>query len=156
MLMHQRWTGIDFLTWFNFNPSMDKWWNAQFSVGWNYWSICTLQRLHRWSLGMDIVTSFHPTVYNGRNYLIHVSKRGHRNVLLISSCPLNVWWQTAIKIRLNSIPIVRWLRPFVFQTQYEIRSYMIMLLYAKFLSPWFHYHYFPYKDEILVGLLWCI
>ena len=40
------------LTWFNFNPSMDKWLQAWLSVGWNYLSIPKLQRLHRWSLGM--------------------------------------------------------------------------------------------------------
>ena len=51
-------------------------------MGWNYLSIPKLQRLHRWSLGMDKL--FHPTHYNGCNYLsmlglklIHVSKRGH-------------------------------------------------------------------------------
>ena len=41
------------LTWFNFNPSMDKQLHAQNSVWWNYLSIPKLQRLHRWSLGMD-------------------------------------------------------------------------------------------------------
>ena len=41
------------LTWFNFNPSMDKLLRAMKSVGWNYLSIPKLQRLHRWSLGMD-------------------------------------------------------------------------------------------------------
>ena len=52
-------------------------------MGWNYLSIPKLQRLHRWSLGMD--KYFHPTHYNGCNYLSmlglklnHVSKRGHR------------------------------------------------------------------------------
>ena len=51
-------------------------------MGWNYLSIPKLQRLHRWSLGMDKL--FHPTHYNGCNYLsmlglklIHVSKRGY-------------------------------------------------------------------------------
>ena len=51
---------------------------------WNYLSIPKLQRLHRWSLGMDKL--FHPILYNGCDYismlglkLNHVSKRGHRN-----------------------------------------------------------------------------
>ena len=50
-------------------------------MGWNYLSISKLQRLHCWSLGMDKL--FHPTVYNGCNYLSmlglklnQVSKRG--------------------------------------------------------------------------------
>ena len=34
---------------------------------WNYLSIPKLQRLHRWSLWMDKL--FHPTLYNGCNYL---------------------------------------------------------------------------------------
>ena len=49
---------------------------------WNYLSIPKLQRLHRWSLGMD--KQFHSTHYNGCNHLsmlglklIHVCKRGH-------------------------------------------------------------------------------
>ena len=57
-------------------------------MGWNYLSIPKLQRLHRWSLGMDKL--FHPTHYNGCNYLSmlglksnHVSKRGHRKIGLI-------------------------------------------------------------------------
>ena len=50
-------------------------------MGWNYLSIPKLQRLHRWSLGMD--KQFHPTVYYVCSYLLglklnHVSKRGHR------------------------------------------------------------------------------
>ena len=36
-------------------------------MGWNYISIPRFQRLHRWSLGMD--QQFHPTHYNGSNYL---------------------------------------------------------------------------------------
>ena len=36
-------------------------------MGWNYLSIPKLQRLHRWSLGMD--KQFHPTFCNGCNYL---------------------------------------------------------------------------------------
>ena len=50
-------------------------------MGWNYLSIPKLQRCNRWSLGMD--KQFHPTFYNGCNYLSmlglklnHVSKRG--------------------------------------------------------------------------------
>ena len=48
---------------------------------WNYLCIPKLQRLHRWSLGMD--KWFHPTYYEGYNYLSmlgfklsHFSKRG--------------------------------------------------------------------------------
>ena len=51
--------------------------------GWNHLSIPKLQRCNRWSLGMDML--FHPTFYNGCNYLfilgkrlIHVSIRGLR------------------------------------------------------------------------------
>ena len=49
--------------------------------GWNYLSIPTLQRLHRWCLGIDKL--FYPTLQNICNYssmlglkLIHASKRG--------------------------------------------------------------------------------
>ena len=45
--------GPRLLIWIDFNPSMDKLLHAQKSVGWNYLSIPKLQRLHRWSLGMD-------------------------------------------------------------------------------------------------------
>ena len=41
------------LTWFNFNPSSDKQSHAQLRVWWNYLSIPKLQRLHRWSVGID-------------------------------------------------------------------------------------------------------
>ena len=41
------------LTWFNFYPSMDKLSHTLWSVGRNYLSTPKLQRLHRWSLGMD-------------------------------------------------------------------------------------------------------
>ena len=50
---------------------------------WKYLSIPKLQRLHRWSLGMD--KEFHPTFYHGCSYLsmlglnlIHVGERGRR------------------------------------------------------------------------------
>ena len=53
---------------------------------WNYLSIPKLQRLHRWSLGMDKL--FHPTLHNGCDYismlglkLTHVSKRGYWRLL---------------------------------------------------------------------------
>ena len=52
-------------------------------MGWNDLSIPKLQRLRRWSLGMD--KPFHPTFYNVCNYLsmlgfkwFHVSERGTR------------------------------------------------------------------------------
>ena len=41
------------LTCINFNPSMDKKLHAQKSVACDYVSIPRLQRLHRWSLGVD-------------------------------------------------------------------------------------------------------
>ena len=51
-------------------------------MGWNYLSFPKLQRLHRWSLGMD--KEFHPTLNWACDYLSmlglklnHVSKRGH-------------------------------------------------------------------------------
>ena len=54
-------------------------------MGWNYLSIPKLQRLHRWSLGMD--KKFRPILYWVCNYismlglkLNHVSKRGHWSV----------------------------------------------------------------------------
>ena len=50
-------------------------------MGWNYLSIPKLKRCNRWSLGLD--KQFHPTLYNGCNYLSmvglkikHVSKMG--------------------------------------------------------------------------------
>ena len=41
------------LTWFNFNPSMDKQLHIQQRMGWNYLSIPKLQRCNRWSLRID-------------------------------------------------------------------------------------------------------
>ena len=41
------------LTWINFDLSMDELSHVQLSVGWHYLSIPKLQRLDRWSLGMD-------------------------------------------------------------------------------------------------------
>ena len=41
------------LTWFNFNPTMDKYSHTQYGVGWNYLSVPNLQRCNRWSLWMD-------------------------------------------------------------------------------------------------------
>ena len=41
------------LIWVHFNPSMDKYSHAKYSVGWNYLSMPKLQRLYRWSLVMD-------------------------------------------------------------------------------------------------------
>ena len=52
-------------------------------MAWNYLSVPKLQRLNRWSLGMD--KWFHPTLHRACDYLSllglklsHVSKRGHR------------------------------------------------------------------------------
>ena len=71
------------LTWFNFNPSMDKETHPLWFMRWNYLSIHKLQRCNRWSLGLK--KWFHPTLYNGCDYLfmpglklIHVSKRSSR------------------------------------------------------------------------------
>ena len=41
------------LAWINFNPSMDTYLHTQWKVGWNNLSNPKLQRLHRWSVGMD-------------------------------------------------------------------------------------------------------
>ena len=56
-------------------------------MGWNYLSTPKLQRLHHWSLGMDM--QFHPTFYNGCNCLFmpglklkHVDERGHWSLYL--------------------------------------------------------------------------
>ena len=49
------------LTWINFNPSMGKWFHPLWSVRWNYLPIPKLQRLHRWSLGLD--KQFQTTLY---------------------------------------------------------------------------------------------
>ena len=62
-------------------------------MGWNYLSIPKLQRLHRWSLGMD--KKSHPLLYWACDYLSmlvlklnHISKSGprwHASVYLCSS-----------------------------------------------------------------------
>ena len=60
-------------------------------MGWNYLSVPKLQRLHRWSLGMDKL--FHPTLYNGCDYLSmlglrlnHVGKSGPRKHSPVCVC----------------------------------------------------------------------
>ena len=61
-------------------------------MGWNYLSSAKLQRCNRWSLGID--KYFHPTHYNGCNYLsmlvlklIHVSIRGYCCIhFILSTC----------------------------------------------------------------------
>ena len=70
------------------NFSMDKYPHIQERVWWNYLPIPKLQRLHRWSLGID--KHFHPTLYHGCNYLSmlgfklnHTSKSGPRSVYLL-------------------------------------------------------------------------
>ena len=45
--------GALLITWFNFSTSIDKKWHVELSVGWNYLCIPKLQRLRRWSFGMD-------------------------------------------------------------------------------------------------------
>ena len=68
-------------------------------MGWNYLSCPKLQRLHRWSLGMDKL--FHPTLYWSCDYLSvlglklnHVSKRGPRCILRP-----HWWWSTRVRAR---------------------------------------------------------
>ena len=67
-------------------------------MGWNYLSIPKLQPCNHWSLGMD-QTLFHPTSYNGRNYLsmlwlklVHASKRGS-------------WKHTSVRFEIISIQV---------------------------------------------------
>ena len=66
------------------------------NVGWNYLSITKLQQCNRWSLGMDKL--FHPTVYNGCNYLSMlglmlnpVSKSGPQKISHTASSPWVSW-----------------------------------------------------------------
>ena len=68
------------LTWFNFDPSMDKQLHPSSNETWKYISVPSLQWCSHWSLGMD--KSFHLTFY-WTCYLpmlglklIRVSKRG--------------------------------------------------------------------------------
>ena len=75
-------------------------------MGWNYLSIPKLQRLHRWSLGMDKL--FHPTHYNGCDYLSmlglklnHVRKRGHRSP------------EAPFTTRINLFIILAWMRNYL-------------------------------------------
>ena len=59
-------------------------------MGWNYLSIPKLQRLHRWSLGMDKL--FHPTHYKGCNYL---SMLGLKWTVMTCKCVL--WLEHEIR-----------------------------------------------------------
>ena len=75
---------------------------------WNYLSIPKLQRLHRWSLGMD--KQFHPIHYNGCNYLSmlglklnHVSKRGHCRPYCIRFFDNTIDWTS-----INWVSIIDW------------------------------------------------
>ena len=68
------------LTWFDFNPSMNKQLQPLYSVGWNYLSILKRQWYNLWSLGMDKL--FRAMLFWACVYLstlglksIHVSKR---------------------------------------------------------------------------------
>ena len=74
--------GGPLLTWFNFNPSVDKYLHPLWSVGWNYLPIPKRQQCNHWSLGMD--KRFHLTLYWACDYLsmlgfrlIHVNKRDY-------------------------------------------------------------------------------
>ena len=78
-------------------------------MGWNYLSIPKLQRLHRWSLGMDKVISTH-TLYWACNYLsmlglklIHVSKRVHWSIL--PSATRGLWHLTCV---IQNIYLICW------------------------------------------------
>ena len=50
-------------------------------MGWNYLSMPKLQRLHRWSLGID--KQFHPTLYNGCSWhrSPHISTHDVQNIV---------------------------------------------------------------------------
>ena len=96
------------LTWFNFNPRMDKQSHAQWSVRRNNLSIPKLQRCKRWSLGMD--NEFHPTLFNACNYLFmlrlklnHVSKRRHR--CFMSNTRSDIRASTSVTSRLKKVVI---------------------------------------------------
>ena len=76
---------------------------------WNYLSIPKFQRLHRWSLGMDKL--FHPTHYNGCNYLsmlrlklIHVSERGPRWLLSYGAREVQCGWANNGRRLFHSAP----------------------------------------------------
>ena len=65
-----------------------------------------LQRCNRWSLGMDNL--FHPTLYNGCNYLsklglmlIHVSKRGFWTPAALSATYVALWCSNYIIFELQ-------------------------------------------------------
>ena len=77
---------------------------------WNYLSIHKLQRLHRWSFGMD--KCFNLILYNGYNYLSmpglklnHVSKRGHRSPLCDKLAPAGLVFHNYIYICFINIAI---------------------------------------------------
>ena len=67
-------------------------------MGWNYLSIPKLQRLHRWSLGMDKL--FHPTLYNECNYL---SMLGLKLNQVSKTGPRKAWQETGCVVAHNPI-----------------------------------------------------
>ena len=84
-------------------------------MGWNYLSIPKLQRCNRWSLGMDKI--FYPTLYWACNYLSmlglklnHVSKRGHRGVLVCANYP-EATFQIMYRIPLGTY--LEWSAPYL-------------------------------------------
>ena len=91
-------------------------------MGMNYLSLPKLQRLHRWSLGLD--KWFHPTLYKPCDYLsmlglklIHVSKMGpwcvlffllYRQSLADSRDEFpNTWWRHQMETFSRYWPVVR-------------------------------------------------
>ena len=69
------------------DSSMDKWLHPLLSMGWSYISIPKLQRLHRWSLGMD--KSFHPTLYWAYD---HLSMMGLKLIPVNKRAPWRYCW----------------------------------------------------------------
>ena len=79
-------------------------------MGLNYLSIPKLQRLHRWSLGLD--KYFHPALYDGCNYLSilelqlnHVRKRGRwwrKLPIGTPFWPSNSRWPPSATLNLNA------------------------------------------------------
>ena len=91
------------LNWIHFNPAMDKYPNAQWSLGWYYLFIPKLKRLYLWSLGLN--QYFHPTLDNG-------FKTGLRLTHISKGCP-KIYERAAEVIAHHSVfilmyPTVQW------------------------------------------------
>ena len=78
---------------------MNKQWYPLYCVVWNYLSIPKLQRLHRWSLGME--KWFHPTLYRACDYLSILE------LYLVHVCRSGPWYQivliTVLKTRSSNL-----------------------------------------------------